>query len=255
MKRTLIPVLLIFILIFTTYCNEPDKSESFSFVFMTDVHLKPENNAPEGFKKAIEKINLLNPDFVISGGDQIDDALEQSYERADLLFNMYSDHVKTLKMPIYNVLGNHDIFGIYKKSGIDPSHPLYGKKMFEKILNKKHYSFDHKGWHFIILDGIGFTPERRYYGYMDSLQLVWLKNDLAHVDKKTPIVISTHIPLFSIYGQMKNGPTFAMGQGSVVTNALDVIKSLENHNLRLVLQGHLHIVEEIRYGGTTYITG
>ena len=46
-----------------------------------------------------------------------------------------------------------------------------------------------------------------------------------------------------------------MGQGSVVTNALDVIKCMENYNLKLVLQGHLHIVEEIRYGGTTYITG
>ena len=45
-------------------------------------------------------------------------------------------------------------------------------------------SFDHKGWHFIILDGIGFTPERRYYGHIDSLQLEWLKQELDAIDQR-----------------------------------------------------------------------
>ena len=84
MNKKLIPILIITILFFTS-CSSRKNEESFSFVFMTDVHLMPEENAPEGFRKAIEKINSLKPDFVISGGDQIDDALAQPYERADLL--------------------------------------------------------------------------------------------------------------------------------------------------------------------------
>ncbi|MCK5220594.1 MAG: metallophosphoesterase [Candidatus Aminicenantes bacterium] len=252
MKRTLIPVLLIFILIFTTYCNEPDKSESFSFVFMTDVHLKPENNAPEGFKKAIAKINSLEPAFVISGGDQIDDALEQSYERADLLFNMYSEIVKNLEMPIYNVLGNHDIFGIYKKSGIDPAHPLYGKKMFEKKLNKKQYSFDHKGWHFIILDSVQPAEGDSYTGEIDPQQMNWLKTHILVLNKKTPVVLATHVPFYTIMPQLDK--RFKYEKFSI-SNSTDVLELFKDHNLKFVLQGHVHNYEAIFSNGIWFISG
>jgi len=40
-------------------------------VFMTDVHVAPERHATEGFLQAIDTINKLAPDFVISGGDNI----------------------------------------------------------------------------------------------------------------------------------------------------------------------------------------
>ena len=46
-----------------------------------------------------------------------------------------------------------------------------------------------------------------------------------------------------------------MSESSVITNALDVMQILQGYNLRLVLQGHLHIVEEIRYQNTSFITG
>ena len=62
-------------------------------------------------------------------------------------------------MPVYNTLGNHEVFGLYEKSGISPEHPEYGKQMYKNKLGdgKTYFSFDHIGWHFIILDGIGFT--------------------------------------------------------------------------------------------------
>jgi Icc protein len=255
-KQTFL-VHLLFLIIIVSFTACKDSSKSFTFVFMTDIHLQPETRADEGFRSAIEKVNELNPDFVITGGDLIMDALAQTEGRADSLYDLYEKIVSQFNMPVYNTLGNHEVFGLYENSGIAPEHPEYGKKMFKNRLGNgnTYYSFDHKGWHFIILDGIGFTPERRYYGHIDSLQLDWLTKDIAKVDQNTPVVLSTHIPLFSIYGQMKNGPTFANGQGSVVTNALDVMKVLENHQVNLVLQGHLHVVEEIRYGNTTYITG
>ena len=251
-------VLLVFIISFIFVfvgCN--GEANSFRFVFMTDIHVQPEKKATEGFTFAIKKVNELEPDFVITGGDLIMDALGQSYERADSLYNLYTKVLNLFKMPVYNTLGNHEVFGLYEKSGISPDHDQFGKKLFMNRVGegKTYYSFDYKGWHFIILDGIGYTLDRHYYGHVDSLQLVWLKNDISKVDKKIPVAISTHIPLFSIYGQMKNGPNYAMSESSVITNALNVIKVLENHNLRLVLQGHLHIVEEINYQNITYITG
>jgi len=45
---------------------------------------------------------LWKPNFVITGGDQIMDAMGQSYGRADSLYNLYQETVKELKMPVCN---------------------------------------------------------------------------------------------------------------------------------------------------------
>ena len=223
---------------------------------MTDIHLQPERRAAEGFQAAIDNVNALNPDFVITGGDLIMDALGVSFERADSLYDMYFNLAQNFKMPVYNTIGNHEVFGLYTDSGISPQHVEYGKTMYLNRLKveQPYYSFDHKGWHFIVLDGIGFTPERRYYGYVDSAQVEWLKTDLEAVESSTPIVISTHIPLVTVYGQMVKGATYGLSQGEVIVNAKEVLDLFENHNLKLVLQGHLHEVEEIIFKGTHFIT-
>ena len=46
-----------------------------------------------------------------------------------------------------------------------------------------------------------------------------------------------------------------MGEGSIITNANEIINILEGYNVKLVLQGHLHFLEEIQYNGIHYITG
>ena len=38
-------------------------------------------------------------------------------------------------------------------------------------------------------------------------------------------------------------------------NSNEVIEILEQHNTKLVLQGHLHFLEDIQYNGIHYITG
>ncbi|MFC2076599.1 Gfo/Idh/MocA family protein [candidate division KSB1 bacterium] len=57
----------------------------FRFVHMTDMHVQPERNGEAGLRAAIKAVNGLNPrpDLVITGGDLVMDALEQTYERAD----------------------------------------------------------------------------------------------------------------------------------------------------------------------------
>jgi 3',5'-cyclic AMP phosphodiesterase CpdA len=220
---------------------------------MTDIHLEPMEKAVTGFDCAIAHTNALKPDFVITGGDLIDDALAQTFERSDSLYKLYNQTIEKLQMPVYNTIGNHEVFGLYKRSGIDPSHTEYGKKMFENRVGKPYQSFDHKGWHFMLLDGIGFTEDRQYFGYIDPEQMEWIQNDLAKVDKKTPIAISIHIPFYSVRAQIDNSPTAANSRGIVITNAKDVMKLFENHNLRIVVSGHLHWNEEIIYNNAHHI--
>ena len=164
--------LILFIAVVSLFSGCQKAAQNFEFVFMTDIHLQPEKNAVEGFKQAIAKVNEIDPDFVITGGDLIMDALGQSYERASQLYDLYLETATDFEMPVYNTIGNHENFGLYTESGVSPEHPEYGKKMYQNRVNEAlYYSFDHKGWHFIVLDAIGFTEDRRYIGEVDAAQL------------------------------------------------------------------------------------
>jgi predicted MPP superfamily phosphohydrolase len=235
--------------------EELKSKNAFTFVFMTDIHLQPERNAVEGFYQAIDSVNKLNPDFVITGGDLVMDVLGQNYNRSDSLYNLYQEAQKRFHMPVYNTMGNHEIFGIYDNSGVPADHPEYGEKMFEKRIGKRYYSFDHKGWHFIILDGIEDTGESRYIGMVDSVQLEWIKTDLQKVDQNTPIVLSTHIPLITVATQLESGALEPNHPGAVINNSKEVLSLFAEHNLMLALQGHLHFLEDIYANGTHFITG
>ena len=254
----LLTLLLIFI-VFSFSCSDTKDSTSFRFVFMTDIHIQPERGGVEGFKAAIEKVNSLKPkpEFVITGGDLIMDAAQQGYERADSLYNLYVKVSKLFEMPVYNTIGNHDIFGLYTKSNVATSHPEWGKKIFSTRLGngESYRSFDYGNWHFILLDGMEITSERKYIGKIDSAQLAWLKSDLEKIGTERPIVIVTHIPFYTIFLQYREGPMTPNRKESVIVNAHEVSKLCKDYNLKLVLQGHVHTVEDICYRDVHYIIG
>lgn len=249
-------VLLASILLFTCVQKEPEPQPLFTFAYLTDIHVQPERHAMEGLTQALAKVNDLKADMILTGGDMIIDALGQSYGRADSLYDIYGQIMSTETIPIYNTLGNHEVFGLYEWSGISEVHAEYGKQMYlnRMELEQPYYSFDHKGWHFIILDGIGFTENRRYYGHVDSLQLQWLAADLESVGPETPVIISIHIPLVSVYPQLVNGSQEPVGRGYLVTNANEVMDIIEPYNVKLVLQGHLHHLEEIYAKDIYFVT-
>ena len=258
-KKIILLITVVFLLFASAWSADQEKSNRFRFVFMTDIHVQLERGGVEGFKAAIKAVNALKPKpaFVVTGGDLIMDALGVSFERADSLYNLYIDMMKYFQMPVYNTIGNHEVFGLYPESNIDPSHPEYGKKMYANRLGegKTYRSFDYDNWHFILLDGIGMTPERKYIGYIDSTQIVWLKEDLNKVGNEQPIVMVSHIPFYTIFSQYKQGPTTQNTKGLVINNAHEISKICENFNLKLVLQGHLHTVEEINYYNVKYMIG
>jgi len=227
---------LVFVLLFQSLAQNSDAKadDSFSFVFMTDIHLKPEMNAPKGFQMAIDKTNELNPDFVITGGDLVYDAMRGGQARCDSLFSLYKEMSKGFRMPVYNTLGNHDLFAIYPESPESETHPDYKYGMFERYFGKTYYSFNHKGWHFVVLNSLDVTADKKYRGHFREEQIEWLKSDLDKTDSLTPIVVISHIPMLSVRGQM------AGSAGPMIDNVAEVFKILENKNLKLILQGHIH---------------
>jgi len=251
-------IILIVQLVFYVQVNSQSKDQDeITFVFMTDIHIQPERNAIEGFKKAIAKVNELNPDFVLTGGDLIMDALAVGYDRADSLYRLYNETIKLLKAPVYNTIGNHEIFGWYEKSGVSREHPEFGKSLYLKRIGKTYYSFTFKNIKVFVLDSIEETPEKgRYYGFINQQQLDWLKDELSKTDTSMTLIISSHIPLLTTFSQIRNGAMAANDRGLVVENSKDVFELFKRYNLKLVLQGHLHFYEDVNIQNKIrFITG
>jgi 3',5'-cyclic-AMP phosphodiesterase len=234
--------------------GQVNKGKDFSFVFMNDIHLIPDRGVI-GFEKAIDKINYLNPDFVISGGDLIMDANEQTEGCADSLFNLYLQTTKRIKAPIYTILGNHDIFGLLLKQGITSKHPLFGKKMYEAKIGKRYQTFIHKGWKFFLLDDVDISISTKYIGKVDSIQMLWISKELAATDRQTPIVIVVHIPFISVFGQIDVGGNAMNLDNGAMVNSKQVLDLFKGYNLKLVLQGHKHFYEDIYVPNIRFITG
>lgn len=235
-----------------------EASEPFTFVHLTDIHLQPELDAERGFRQCIERVNQLRPqpDFVITGGDLIMDALAVDRARIELQWKLFDACLRDLPMPVYHTIGNHDVGGWSTKKLLKADDYDYGKKRFADHYGRggTFRSFDHRGRHFVLLDSIGQVADGSgYYGLIDDAQLDWLRRDLERVGKQTPIIVVTHIPLFSVWHLAVEGPTRPHSAGSLVTNAPAVRAVLEPYDVQLVLSGHGHLRERIELTGTTYI--
>jgi len=234
------------------------KPGKFRFVHFTDLHIQPELGAAGGVQAAVRKLLSLRarPDFVLTGGDHVMDVLATSRERANLQFQLLAEALKPLEMPVYGTVGNHDVYGWSTASSVSESDPEYGKKMFAERFTKRplYHSFDHKGWHFVVLDSI--QPEgKNWRSAIDDAQLTWLQNDLAK-SKGTPTVLLTHVPVLTIFPQFADGTTSRPSDKIIVANGKEVQQLVQAHsNVRAVLQGHTHVVENCEYLGTRYLTG
>jgi 3',5'-cyclic AMP phosphodiesterase CpdA len=249
---------LVFLLYFGTTC-QTENEEAFRFLFVADLHIKPDEDSANQMTHAVEQINGLEPlpDFVIMGGDLVENWYIRDYGSASQLYDLYQEICAQLNMPVYSVLGNNDIVPAFEGSPAGESQVLDGKDMFRNRLGngKTYYSFNHKGWHFVLLDSIEKGEDDSYRGIIDEVQMEWLSDDLEKLEKDRPVCVALHIPLATIFMQTHINSTIAPRKFAIVNNGTEVIKLLAPYNVKLVLQGHLHIVEELNYQDTTYISG
>src|SRR5262249_25427426 len=152
-------------------------ADGFTFLHLTDTHIQPELHADAGCRMCFENAARLGADFAIIGGDLVFDAAEQRADRAKRLYDLYAETIKRLEMPAHAVIGNHDVFGVAAKGGVSSGDPGFGKKMFEDRIGQRYRSFDHKGWHFVLLDSIELTTDPGFLGPIrggvDADQLAW----------------------------------------------------------------------------------
>ena len=184
-KKIVVLFALTFIVSNFVLASDLDKEKNkFRFAFFTDIHLnKGDNNCFKGLEVAIESAKSNNIDFILTGGDNVDiDVLGKDEKTAHELYQRYVEVINNAGIDYHATVGNHDRYFGCKKTN-----PLYNEGMFEKYISKSYYSFENKGWHFIVLNTAS--------SIVDEKQKQWLADDLAKVDAETPIIVSVHVPI------------------------------------------------------------
>jgi 3',5'-cyclic AMP phosphodiesterase CpdA len=226
------------------------------FVFYTDIHARTEWTTPVALGRAAIAINEQRPDLVIAGGDLITDGFQSSADTVAPRWDAYMEMHHAIDHDIYPVMGNHDMVAAIPEDGTLPSEDprvIYRNKMG---IERTYYSFDAVGYHFVVLDSIHITGGRfKYHGFIWPEQLEWLRDDLSRVPKGTGIILATHVPILTAFYSATLGSTIPAPKNRVMVNNKDVLNLFEDHNLILVLQGHLHIKEMLRWRNATFITG
>jgi 3',5'-cyclic AMP phosphodiesterase CpdA len=162
-------------------------AEDFFFVQLSDTHWGFKDDAvnPDAagtFRKIVAAVNALSrqPDFIVFTGDMThttDDAKERRRRMAEM-----RDMIAMLKVrDVRFVPGDHDA---QKDRG----------EAYQEFFGKLHYTFDHKGYHFVVLDNTS-DPDQK----LGAAQLAWLAADLNQLPQGTPVVVFTHRPLFDLY--------------------------------------------------------
>jgi 3',5'-cyclic AMP phosphodiesterase CpdA len=229
---------------------------SLRLVFYTDVHARTEWETPTAMAQAADAVNAQKADLVIAGGDLITEGFGSAPTRVAPRWDAYMKMHRAIKADVYPAMGNHDLVAANPRDASPPAENPRAIYLSQLGLDRTYYSFTALGYHFIMLDSVQITGDRyQYQGMIGPAQLAWLKEDLARTPNNVPIVMVTHIPLLTAFYAATQGGTFAAKKNRVVVNNRDVLNIVRNHNLILVLQGHLHVNEMIQWQNTTFIVG
>jgi Icc-related predicted phosphoesterase len=194
------------------------KEESFYFVQLSDTHwgfngayINPDFHGT--LKKAVAAVNGLDeqPDFVVFTGDLTQLTADQKVRRDRMA--EFRDIVSGLKVKNVRFMpGEHD-------ASLDRG------EAYQEFFGDLHYTFDHGGVHFIVLDNVSDAMAA-----VGEKQLQWLQADLNQMKNDARIVVLTHRPLFDLAPDWD----WATRDGAAVIDAL-----MPHPNVT-VLYGHIH---------------
>ncbi len=194
-----------------------ESPDSFLLVQLSDTHVgfqgPPDPLGTKAFERAVDAINALarQPDLILFTGDLTHDSEDEAeHARRFARFQEIAGRLRVKKR--MHVPGEHDA-------------ALDGGVLFRQHFGETHYSFDHRGVHFVALDNVS-----RGKPVVGPEQIDWLRRDLARYGKSVPIVVFTHRPLFDLKPEWE----WFTADGDHVMNVLAPYESVT------VLYGHIH---------------
>jgi Calcineurin-like phosphoesterase len=194
-----------------------NQNEDFFFIQLSDTHWgfegAPNPDARGTLQKAVAAVNSLEqtPDFIVFTGD-LTHTTDDPQERRKRL-REFKEIAAGLKVKnVHYMPGEHDA-------------SLDNGEAYQEFFGKTHYSFAHKGVHFIVIDNVSDPT-----GSIGETQLAWLGDELQQLPADARIVIFTHRPLFDLYPQWD----WATRDGA---KAVDLLLTHANVT---VFYGHIH---------------
>ncbi|MFZ1685516.1 MAG: metallophosphoesterase [Candidatus Zixiibacteriota bacterium] len=197
--------------------SRPDHS-SVHFAVIGD---RTGNHVAGVYEQAVDEIERLRPDFVVTVGDQIEGyTVDTSVLRSE--WDEYYTIVSRFTMPLYITPGNHDIT-------YDAALPT-----FEKRVGKPYRSFDIGTMHFVILDNSRCETSDK----MEPAQVKWLADDLASHTSAEKTFVFFHKPFW---------------YNSTALGKSDTLHTLfVKYGVDAVFTGHFHQYFSGTYDGIAY---
>jgi 3',5'-cyclic AMP phosphodiesterase CpdA len=240
-----------------------DGVKPFRVAHLTDMHVQPERRGGQGWEAALKSLWTIDPkpQLILTGGDHIMDAFGQDPARCKLQYDLYQRVLKDnvpADVPVRAALGNHDVAGWGALEKFTPQTAGYGKAMaLERLgIPGAYYSFDAGGWHFVMLDSIARRQES-YFGELGEAQTEWLKSDLSGLKSGVPVCVTSHLPILGVAvfydGDRLKGNTWEVPDSFMHRDMAAIGKLMAPFGVKLLLSGHIHLVDRCDYRGRTYI--
>lgn len=147
-----------------THLNWNNNPDNFQFAIVGD---RTGNHIPGVFKSAVGKLNLLQPEFVLSVGDLIEGKQKTGADELNAMWDEFNGMINKLDMPFFYTVGNHDITNEemskqwYARYGRSYYHFLYRDVLFLCLCTEEQ--------HYPRTGGISISDEQADY-FRDVLE-------------------------------------------------------------------------------------
>ena len=213
-----------------THLQVNDRPNSFQFAIVSD---RTGGRRPGVFSKAVEKINLLQPEFVLSVGDLIEGYSEDPGAWA-LEWSEFETKLTRLQMPFFFCPGNHDIANL----------PM-SKEWYRKF-GRTYYEFRYQDCLFVVLNTEDEPKKDREYFFKPE-QRAWLKQTLDNNKDVRWTFVFMHKPVWSI-------TKFKEPTDTSASLGWDEIEASLQGRKHTVFSGHNHVyAKSVRNGMDYYI--
>jgi hypothetical protein len=165
--------------------NDPDE---FQFAIVSD---RTGSHRPLVFSRAIERLNLLQPEFVLSVGDLIEGGNRKTDERIEAEWQEFDGYVKRLQMPFFYVPGNHDVGGKNTDA------------LWQKRFGRRHYHFVYRNVLFLCLNTD--DPPGSGLGNLAEEQVSWATKTVADNAEVRWTIVIVHKPIWKANNLKERG--------------------------------------------------
>lgn len=193
---------------------------------LSDLHVGAHNHVEKTLLDAIDQVNNLNPDLVVLTGDLTDNGYY-------LEFLKVNEYLELFENPVMVVPGNHDARHV-------------GNETFEEIFHDLSGTLSNDTGDLTVI-GLDSSEPDLDYGKVGRPQQIWMEDELLKAQNNNQyqiIALHHHIIPVPKTGRERN----------VLADAGDILHSLTNNDVDLVISGHKHVPHVWELQKTVFVT-